>query len=353
MKKNLRHQTILKMIRDDNQLVSTKTLADNFDVSEATIRRDLLELSNSGHIQRQYGGAVSKQQQHINQDKGQIGLLLGSRIDRYTDPFYNLVLEGAERKIQQLGYRSAYIKTFYDVRTRKQAQELLTHFPTDGIVILGSNADTSIQYIRAQTPISVTVTDMLVREGLENNHDTIMFDSEGGIRAIVKHLVQLDYKRLGFVTGQIDQRHVGFIAATEEYQLPTDKDLLRVIAPGPAGWIPQIGQQGAKELMSLDNPPDAIVCASDRLAIGAMQWLQQSGYRIPQDIAVTGVDNIPDANFTFPTLTTVHVHKELLGELAVERIIRRIENPDEIPLRIITPTSLVIRQSCGGHLVES
>ena len=60
------------------------------------------------------------------------------------------------------------------------------------------------------------------------------------------------------------------------------------------------------------------------------------------------VDNIPESDFTFPRLTTVHVHKELLGELAIERIIRRIENPSEIPLRIITPTSLVIRQSCGS-----
>ena len=349
MKKNLRHQTILKLIRDDNQLVSTKVLADNFDVSEATIRRDLLELSNAGHIHRQYGGAVSKQQ-YINQDKGQIGLLLGSRIDRYSDPFYNLVLEGADRKIQELGYRSAYIKTFHDVRTRKQAHELMTHFPTDGIVILGSNADSNIQYIREQTPITATVTDMMVREGIERNHDTIMFDGEEGIHTIVQHLVKLGHKRLGFVTGQVDVRYVGFVSATRNYQLPSDKELIRVVPTGVAGWIPQIGEQGAKELMSLDKPPDAIVCASDRLAIGAMQWLHQNGYRIPHDIAVTGVDNIPDANFTFPTLTTLHVHKELLGELAVERIIRRIENPNEIPLRIITPTSLVIRQSCGSSL---
>jgi len=337
------------MIHEDKQLVSTKVLADNFDVSEATIRRDLLELSNAGQIQRQYGGAISKQQP-INQDKGQIGLLLGSRIDRYADPFYNLVLEGADRKIQQLGYRSAYIKTFDDVRTRKQAHDLLTHFPTDGIIILGSNAGVSIQYIREQTPISVTVTDMIKRSGIEQNHDTIMFDGVGGIHAIVEHLVNLGHKRLGFVTGQIDQRYIGFESAIQKFQLPTDQDLKRVVPTGVEGWIPQIGGHGAKDLMSLDNPPDAIVCASDRLAIGAMQWLHQHDYRIPQDIAVTGFDNIPDSDFTFPTLTTIHVHKELLGELAVERIIRHIENPNEIPLRIITPISLVIRQSCGSIL---
>lgn len=354
MKKSKRHQFILKIIRDGNnhQLISTKDLAENFNVSEATIRRDFVELANAGHIQRQYGGALSKPQ-HITQDKGQIGLLLGSRIDRYTDPFYNLVLEGADRKIQEMGYRSSYVKTFHDVHSKKLAQELLTSFPTDGIVILGSNSGDSIQYIREQMQFTVTVTDMNIRYGVEQKHDTIMFDGEGGIHAVVHHLVSLGYKRLGFITGQIDVRYTGFVAACHSHQLPSDKELLRVVSTGPEGWVPQVGERGVKELMSLDNPPEAVVCASDRLAIGAMQWLHQQGYRIPQDIAVTGFDNIPESEFTFPTLTTLHVHKELLGELAVERLVRRIENPSEIPLRIIIPTNLVVRQSCGSQIKET
>jgi LacI family transcriptional regulator len=99
--------------------------------------------------------------------------------------------------------------------------------------------------------------------------------------------------------------------------------------------------------MNQKNPPDAIVCASDRIAIGAMQWLHQNGFRIPDDIAVTGFDNISDSEFTIPPLTTVHAHKELIGALAAERAIRRIENPNEVPLQIVTPTSVIIRQSCG------
>jgi LacI family transcriptional regulator len=351
MKKVIRQQAILQIIGDDNhnQLISTRSLSETFNVSESTIRRDFLELSDTGQIHKQYGGATSKQQ-HGTQDKGEIGLLLGSRIDRYRDPFYNLVLEGADRKIQQLGYRNAYIKTFYDVRTREQAQELLTNFPTDGIIILGSNSDASIQYIREQTLITATVTDTIGRNDIERTHDSIMFDGEWGINMVVQHLANLGHTRLGFITGQIDARYMSFVTATNNNNLATDIELLRVVPTGAEGWVPKFGGQGAKELMNLPQPPDAIVCASDRLAIGAMQWLHQHGYNIPQDIAVTGFDNIPDSDYTFPPLTTVNVHKELLGELAVERIVRRIENPNEIPLSIIIPTSLVIRQSCGNFL---
>ena len=65
-------------------------------------------------------------------------------------------------------------------------------------------------------------------------------------------------------------------------------------------------------------------------------------------VAVTGFDNIPESAFTVPALTTINVHKQLIGELTVERVVKRIENEDDIALVIQTPTSLVVRQSCGS-----
>lgn len=95
--------------------------------------------------------------------------------------------------------------------------------------------------------------------------------------------------------------------------------------------------------MQMPNPPDAIVCASDLIAIGAIQWLHQHNLRVPDDVAVTGFDDIAESAFTIPPLTTVHVHKQLMGELVAERVVKRIENEQEIPLFIQTPTHLVIR----------
>lgn len=346
MKKATRQKKILGLIEEGNgnQLLSTKDLADQLTVSEATIRRDLQELASAGYLQRQHGGALATKRP-IQQNKGQIGILLGSRMDKYRDPFYNLVLEGADRKLQELGYRSAYIKTYHDVATPEIAQNLLDQFPADGIVLLGSSRVVGMNYIRETFPNTVTVTDRL-----ENNSELILFDGENGIRSMVEHLAKLGYRRLGFISGYIDSRYDGFVSTVREWQLDSDPQLIQIVEHGPrSGWTPQMGEHAVQQLMCLEHPPDAIVCGSDRMAIGAMQWLHQNGYRIPHDIAVTGFDNIPDSEFTFPTLTTVHVHKELLGALAIERIVRRIENPDEVPLRIMTPTSLIVRQSCGSQ----
>lgn len=343
MKKTTRHQTILELISDAGQeLLSTRDLALNLQVSEATIRRDLQELANNGHIQRQHGGVLSSQRTALIQDKGQVGLLFGSRIDKFKDPFYNLVLEGVDRKLQQHGYRSAYMRTFHDINTAEHAKELLKILPVLGIIFIGISAVESIEYLRTHLENTVTIT-----HELEDHDEVVMFDGERGMRSVVEHVVKCGYRRIGFVSGAVDPRLTGYIETLKAHGLPVDEQLIRIMDSDLRGWVPQLGEIGAKELMSLSEPPQAICCASDRLAIGAMRWLQQHGYRIPQDIAVTGFDNIPDSEFTYPPLTTVNVHKELLGELAAERMIRRIENPQEVPLRIIVPTELMVRQSCG------
>jgi len=114
-----------------------------------------------------------------------------------------------------------------------------------------------------------------------------------------------------------------------------------------SSWIVQISiqelaSQADNDPVNEQEPSFQFRWLPDRL----VYYLYRNGYRVPDDIAVTGFDNIPDAEFTFPPLTTVNVHKVLLGELAAERIVRRIENPDEVYLHILVPTSLIIRQSC-------
>ena len=117
MKKSERHNHILKLMQDTStdDVLSTKELAEQFDVSETTIRRDFQELAHAGLIQRQYGGAHSVKHVHVSTKLGQVGILLGSRIDKYSDPFYNLVLEGADKKLNALGYHVAYVKTYHDI----------------------------------------------------------------------------------------------------------------------------------------------------------------------------------------------------------------------------------------------
>lgn len=344
MKKLKRQQLILERVNQaaPAQMLSTRELARDFAVSETTIRRDFQSLAADGLLQRQYGGAqLAPTARDV--ERGQVGVLLYPRIDKYRDPYYNMVLEGVDKALERLDYHPAFVKTLYEIDSAAKVQELLDKFDIKGIVVLGMDAIDSLEYLRETIDPIVTVTD---HHGLEE--DTVLFDGVRGMRRMVAHLASLGYRRLAYIAGYADIRYEGFCWGLADCVLEHDAALHQVIRPGPSGWTPDLGERGARNLITRGLKPDAIVCASDRLAIGAMAWLQRKGYQVPGDVAVTGFDNIPDSQFTFPPLTTVHVHKVRLGELAAERLVQRIEQPDDIPLRIITPTSLVIRQSCGA-----
>ena len=345
MKKPERQKLILRRAHDaqPRQILSTGELARQFDVSEATIRRDFQELADAGLIHRQYGGA-RQTTAPAREQRGQVGVLLVSRIDKYRDPFYNMVLEGVDKALERRGYHIGFVKTLHEIGTAAEAKALLDTFDLKGMILLGTEDVESISYLRDHFAPIVTMTD---RHDLED--DLVRFDGRRGMQLMVAHLAELGCRRLAYIAGYADIRYDGFRAGLRRCRLEQDEALHQILEPGPSGWTPDLGERGARDLMTGASKPDAIVCASDRLAIGAMGWLRQNGYRIPEDIAVTGFDNIPDAKFTFPPLTTVQVDKVLLGELAAERIAKRIRNPEESYLKITTPTALVVRQSCGAR----
>lgn len=346
MNKEARHNHILQLIEqsDGQHILGTRELAEHFGVSEMTVRRDLQELSQEGLLLRQHGGAAPARPSRETPRK-EIGILLISSKGKYSDPFFNALLEGADRKLQELGYRIAYISTRTQVNTAEQIRDLLHENTVSGIILVGPSLGVeSLDYLKAHVPVLVNTID-----SIDSDYDTVTFDGYYGIRQMVDHLVRQGYRRLGFITGQTDPRQRGFIDGVIAHGLPTDPELSVVVPAGIDGWPREFGHIGAAQLMQLPQPPDAIVCASDLIAIGVIQWLHQHNIRVPDDIAVTGFDDIAEAEFTIPGLTTVHVHKQFLGELAAERIVKRIENENEIPLFIQTPTHLVIRQSCGSE----
>ena len=344
MKKSERQGRIVRQaqVAKPQQLLSTNELARQFDVSETTIRRDFQQLASAGLIQRQHGGAQLATASAPDR-LGQVGILLVSRIDKYRDPFYNMVLEGVDRELERLGYHIAFVKTLHEINSIASAERLLDTHDIKGLVLLGDGHNESAAYLRKRIGPVITVTD---KEDLDA--DQISFAGAEGMRLIVDHLAGLGRRRLAFISGYRDIRYAGFRQGLHAKGLPHLEALHQIVAPGPSGWTPDLGERGAAKLMSLAQAPDAILCDSDRLVIGAMGWLQRKGYRIPDDIAVTGFDNIPDSEFTFPPLTTVQVHKVLLGALAAQRLAQRIEHPREVHLRTTTPTSLVVRQSCGA-----
>jgi DNA-binding LacI/PurR family transcriptional regulator len=175
--------------------------------------------------------------------------------------------------------------------------------------------------------------------------DIIAIEKRRAMYRVVDHLVALGHRRLGFLgpSPDADERSEAFVHALARHDLPLDPAFF-LRSPWPAEGAFEV----AMALLTGGNMPDALVCACDTIAIGTMRAAKECGLRLPDDLAITGFDDISFARDLDPPLTTIHVPKELLGELAVRKLIERIGHPERPPVVQMVPSKLVVRGSCGA-----
>jgi len=173
-------------------------------------------------------------------------------------------------------------------------------------------------------------------------------DNEFGIRALVRHMViDHGYRSLGYVTGRADSPdNRTRLRAFEAEAVAAGAE----IETGPAWQGNYSAAGGANVVASLLNAgrklPRAILCANDQTALGVMHALAQRGIRVPQDVAITGFDDVPVARHLHPPLTTIRQPMQELGAKAFEILYSRISAGGGKPDTVL-PVELVVRESCG------
>jgi DNA-binding LacI/PurR family transcriptional regulator len=112
------------------------------------------------------------------------------------------------------------------------------------------------------------------------------------------------------------------------------------------GFTREAGASAAERLLDLPEPPDAIFCFSDLLAIGALHALHRRGVRVPEDVAVIGVDDIAESRYSTPTLSTVAQDVDEIARLAVDALLHRLAGgADDPPREVASSYALVVRDS--------
>ncbi|MGH8133681.1 MAG: substrate-binding domain-containing protein, partial [Steroidobacteraceae bacterium] len=172
---------------------------------------------------------------------------------------------------------------------------------------------------------------------------TFLVDDFGGARAMTRHLIERGYRRIAHICGaegnfQAEERLSGYRAAMK------GSGAAVVIE----GDFTEEGGYRAGRLIA--ERPEAIFAANDMMAVGCLVALREAGIRVPQDMALTGFDDIPLARFVSPPLTTVRVDIATLGLRAVERFVGLIEAeaPSDARPAERLPVEVVVRGSCGA-----
>lgn len=178
---------------------------------------------------------------------------------------------------------------------------------------------------------------------------TIGGDNYNGGKLLTEHLLRMGHKNFVFIGGannscpEFLDRFNGFKDTLSAGGMLTPNQTARhwdAISTETSGY--NVG----KALIESGEKFDAIMCASDLIAVGVMSALQESNLRVPEDVALVGYDNIPLAQFTSPPLTTIRQNTQLAGEYLVNTLVKLIEKQPEVSISI--PGELVIRKSCGS-----
>jgi LacI family transcriptional regulator len=177
--------------------------------------------------------------------------------------------------------------------------------------------------------------------------DVVATDNRAGMRELVSHLIKVHGRsRLWYVDGPPDapdarERRGAFLDALGRH--PGAR-----LAGGSAGRFAALsGQHAVREILAAPERPDAVVCANDQTAIGAIRELRAAGTRVPEDMSVTGFDDAYLGALLSPPLTTVHQPMRRLGERACSLLLDRIADPGLPHVTERLSATLVVRESCG------
>lgn len=187
---------------------------------------------------------------------------------------------------------------------------------------------------------------LIDHRGVDEKTAAVAATNRQGAYDATEHLIELGHRRIGFITGAVDQlcaqdRLEGYKSALIAHGINFDPNLVR-----EGDFFQPLGYTGASELLESPDPPTAIFASNDVSAFGVMEAIREHDLRIPSDVSVVGFDDIPQASHVHPALTTVRQPLEEMGRTATRMLLELIQDPLRPLERVELPTELVLRQSC-------
>jgi LacI family transcriptional regulator, galactose operon repressor len=242
-------------------------------------------------------------------------------------PHAGKTIEGA----QDVAWENDQILVLVNTKSNRQieetAVEMLLERQVEGI-LYATMYHRPVQVPDALREVPTVLLDCFVEDG---SFPSVVPDEFNGGRTATEHLLKKGHWRIGYINN-VDPipaafgRLEGYKAALAAYEVPYDERLVCVEQSDSGG-----GYRGVLQLMQQPDPPSALFCFNDRMAMGAYDALRKLNLRIPEDVAVMGFDNQElIAAYLFPPLTTVELPHYQMGAWAVNYLLKMIENSEEV-----------------------
>ncbi|EZP75852.1 AraC family transcriptional regulator [Parageobacillus genomosp. 1] len=344
-------------------MITMKDIAEKANVSIATVSRILnndatLSVSEETRervfrIAKQLGYKPIRKRNsnRTNQQKNKepelyhIALLLAvSQHEETTDPYFVSIRQGIEKQCEQL---PLHISSVIRVNGTAEIQDL-SEF--DGLIVIGGIDPEDIKHYFPKNDHVVFVTQVIRID----EYDVVRSDLETATEHILDYLIELGHKEIGYIGGSetIKKLNGGKSYEIDDVRKRTFEKKMKTMGLYQpkrvfiGDWGPSGGYELMKKAIDSNDLPSAFVIASDPMAIGALHAIHQAGLKVPEDISIISFDDIDAAAFLNPPLSTVKIYAYEMGKLAANALYERIIGSRDIPIKILTPAKLVIRESC-------
>ena len=318
-------------------------------LSRTTVRRAIQRLVDEGVLHRVPGAGT-----YVGRPRGLASIpplehaTLGLILPSLANPYFGELATAIERAASQSGYQLLLGQS--NLTGHSEAPYLARYAENPavkGVITLSTGDEIPVSSYEQLAQVGKPFL-FVVRQAETVAADSVSTDHVGGARELMRHLIGLGHRRIGFVGegGARSPRHYqGYLAGLREAGIPDDPQLqVRLDSDD----FEHIGEEGARVLLARGVPFTAIFAQIDLAAIGVLRALRAAGLRVPDDVSVVGFDNIPVAQHLDPPLTTVDHTVHEIGRLAVlllqDRIAGRYDGPAR---RVIIQPRLAIRASTG------
>ena len=268
--------------------------------------------------------------------------MLGIIVSDIVNPFFPEVIMGFLARTRQLGYDTILSETNYDPRRTQEAAARMMAHSVSGVAIMTSEFSARLIDELARRKIAITFLDLAPARGYVS---TLRIDYASGIEQVVKYLHQQGHRKIAFVAGRPKLK-------SNDARLQAYERSMRALGmkPGPIlhGDLRYEGGLAAGQAIAQMSPrPTAVMAVNDLTAVGVLKGLTAAGLRIPRDISLTGFDRIRLAEYSNPSITTVDVHRDLLGEMAADALHELCSSTNPHGREYEIPAELVVGNSSG------
>jgi DNA-binding LacI/PurR family transcriptional regulator len=271
---------------------------------------------------------------------------LGLILTEIETPLFLQAVTPIEREARRAGY-SLLLMNARNEADEREAVRLLQEKQVDGLMVVSTSDPRQNDHLHKIQAEGIPVA-LINRADLSAEFDQVNWDNAQGVTLVVEHLVRLGHRRIAILTGPSDRRSTQERLQGYRLGLAQNGIALRetLIHSGDYTAAAEAWRQSTLDLLALPEPPTAIIASDDIVAAVIIRAIQETGRKVPAEIAVVGIDDQPFSQYL--GLSTVQLPVAEAGRQAIQLLFQRITSLSANAQHILLPCPLIIRDTCGA-----